>query len=92
MFYFTQINLHKAKLAAIELHNQLQQRNDIALITEPYIVYDKVVGLPTGYQAIFVQPPRSEGAGQDNRPSWHSARAAILIPKQFQAVQLDHLS
>ena len=42
---FTQINLRKAKLAAIELHNKIQGSEDIVLITEPYLYRNRVVGL-----------------------------------------------
>ena len=78
--FFTQVNLHKAKLAAIELHNKLQERNDIALITEPYLFKGKVVGLPKGYDCLM-----SQAVDQ-------AIRAVVLIPKQFRAVCLTHLS
>ena len=84
--HFTQINLHKAKLAAIELHNNLRNRQDIVLITEPYIYKGKYVGLPRGY-AVFFSEVDAEDAGESG-----VCRAAILVPKHVQAVQIDKVS
>ena len=81
--YFTQLNLHKAKLAAIELHNKLQGRHDIALLAEPYLFRNKIVGLPTGYKAFVPTPDEIEGRQQ--------ARVAILAPKDLGLIQIDTL-
>ena len=80
--HFTQLNLHKAKLAAIELHGKLQNRNDIALLTEPYLHRNKIVGLPRGYQALVPDVPPE--------PRWQ-ARVAILVPRDLNIVQIDSL-
>ena len=78
--FFIQVNLHKAKLAAIELHNLLQKSVGIALVTEPYLYKGKVVGLPQGYDSILI-----------NREN-QLTRAAILIPKAYKAVCLSDIS
>ena len=78
---FTQLNLHKAKLASIDLHDKVQGRHDIALITEPYLYNNKIVGLPQGYMSVV--PEIEEGSGQ--------ARAVILAPRSFNMTRLDNL-
>ena len=76
---FVQINTHKAQLAAIELHNELERVKEVALITEPYTYKNKIVGLPAGYEAFCGH------GGEDGPP----ARAAILLPRSIPAVKLD---
>ena len=76
--HFTQINLHKAKLAAIDLHGKLQERKSIALLTEPYLFRNKIVGMPSGYVAVV--PTVAEG---------EQARAVIMAPRATGIVQLD---
>ena len=85
MIHFTQLNLHKAKMAAIDLHSKLQCRNDVALLTEPYIARGKIVGLPTGYAAFLANNTAGGAEGTS------TCRAAILIPRGMTAVKIDRL-
>ena len=80
IMFFIQINLHKAKLAAIELHRLLQKSVGIALITEPYLFKGRIVGLPQGYDSILIT---EEGK---------LTRAALLIPKAYKAICLSSIS
>ena len=48
------------------------------MLTEPYVYQGKIVGLPSGYDAIL--------KGEDGTP-----RAAILVPKKYKAICLSHL-
>ena len=82
--HFTQLNMHKAKLAAVELHDKLQRKHDIALLTEPYLFRNKIVGLPRGYQAFISKAGDLDG-------KMIQARAAILAPRDLNMVQIDTL-
>ena len=75
---FVQLNTHKAQLAAIELHNELELVQEVVLITEPYTYKNKMVGIPTGYT------PYIQGTVEDAKP-----RAAVLLPHGITAVKLE---
>ena len=79
--HYTQINLHKAKLAAIDLHDKLQAGHDIALLTEPYLYNNKIVGLPKGYKVLLPTPDDTE----EIKP----IRTGILLPQHYGVVQLE---
>ena len=50
----------------------------MALLTEPYLYKGKIVGLPSGYEAVL-------------HTAESPTRAAIMIPKRYKAVCLSHL-
>ena len=77
--YFTQINLNKTKLAAVDLHNKLKIRQDVVLITELYLFRNKIAGLPRGYQAFV---PEVEG----DPPQMN--RTTIMLPNVIKALRL----
>ena len=76
---FIQLNTHKAQLAAIELHNELDRSQSVALITEPYTYKNRMVGIPQGYT-----PYIHSNNDEDPKP-----RAAVLLPHGVDAVRLE---
>ena len=74
-----QLNMHKALQAAIELGHLLTSQPGIAFLQEPYTAYTKVVSIPKGL-SLHV------GTSDNGSP-----RAALLIPKRYQALSVEHL-
>lgn len=78
---FLQINLQHARAATATLCRQLDMEQDtIALIQEPWIVKSKISGLSKLKGRVF------------SNPSSERPRAALYIPRQYQAHLLPHLS
>ena len=77
-----QLNLHKAQLASIELHNDLRDNLYIALITEPYLYKGRLVNIPKGYKTYLgVEPEEQE----------HTARTAVYVPSSIPSIRIDSI-
>ena len=78
MIKVTQINENKAFLAAVHLADSFNKENfDMALITEPYIGYDKPASLPKDTKAIF---------------TGESPRSCIVYREELSVTEISHLS
>ena len=64
MISFLQLNTHKAQLAAIELHNELGVKSQIAMITEPYTYKNKLVNVPRTLLSVGPQDRRRRKLGR----------------------------
>ena len=74
-----QINLQKARLSSQLFRNKLQEDVFLGLVTEPYVVANKVVFRPRGYKTV-------PEATLDQVP-----RAALYVPLELDSVILGHL-
>ena len=77
---FTQLNMHRANVAVVELNKLIGQVPSVCLLTEPYTAYNKVAQVPANHTVLPGTPLAS-------RP-----RAAIFLPKHMPHVFLEQLS
>ena len=53
---FIQINENRALLASTELNKSLREYvNSIALVTEPYVLFDKIASLPPNFKTLTLE-------------------------------------
>ena len=81
MISVTQLNLHKATLATSLVGRSLEgQRKRVLLLTEPYTVNSRVVGMPRKAQVIFDRTTRANNL---------AVRAAIVATPDLNITPLD---